>query len=182
MESLDTLVIGAGVVGLACARALALQGREVVVLEATDAIGSGTSARNSEVIHAGLYYEPESWKAWLCVEGRQRLYTYAAERGIPPRTIERVLADFAGVFDADGANAAAGAQELEMMIALIWQGTDENGQPQIYKLYEAKEKVGTFAQASLLRGIIPRRVQEGVGSVFRKYSGAFRKAQREIGQ
>lgn len=91
MESLDTLVIGAGVVGLACARALALQGREVVVLEATDAIGSGTSARNSEVIHAGLYYEPGSWKARLCVEGRQRLYDYAAERGIPHRRCGKLI-------------------------------------------------------------------------------------------
>jgi len=91
MDTLDTLVIGAGVVGLACARALALQGREVVVLEATDAIGSGTSARNSEVIHAGLYYEPGSWKARLCVQGRQRLYDYAAERGIPHRRCGKLI-------------------------------------------------------------------------------------------
>ncbi|MCB1998710.1 MAG: NAD(P)/FAD-dependent oxidoreductase [Burkholderiaceae bacterium] len=91
MDTLDTLVIGAGVVGLACARALALQGREVVVLETTDAIGSGTSARNSEVIHAGLYHEPGSWKARLCVEGRQRLYAYAAERGIPHRRCGKLI-------------------------------------------------------------------------------------------
>jgi hypothetical protein len=83
--------------------------------------------------------------------------------------------------DTDSGNAAAGTQELELMILLIWQGTDENGQAQLYKLYETKEKVGTFAQASLLRGIIPRRVQDGVGEVFRKYSGTFRKAQRETG-
>ncbi|RVT51097.1 NAD(P)/FAD-dependent oxidoreductase [Rubrivivax albus] len=91
METLDTLVIGAGVVGLACARALARQGHEVVVLEAADAIGTGTSARNSEVIHAGLYYDPGSWKARLCVHGRRQLYAYAAERGIPHRRCGKLI-------------------------------------------------------------------------------------------
>jgi hypothetical protein len=84
--------------------------------------------------------------------------------------------------DKDGANTAVGTQELELMILLIWQGTDENGQARVYKLYEAKEKVGTFAQASLFRGIIPRRVQDGVAEVYRKYAGTFRKAQRESGK
>ena len=69
-------------VGLAVARALALQGREVLVLEAADAIGTGTSSRNSEVIHAGIYYAPGSLKASLCVQGKQLLYAYCAERGI----------------------------------------------------------------------------------------------------
>lgn len=82
MEQLDCVVIGAGVVGLAVARALALAGREVLVLEAADAIGTGTSSRNSEVIHAGIYYPQGSLKARLCVQGRQMLYTYCAERGI----------------------------------------------------------------------------------------------------
>ena len=82
MDQVDVVVIGAGVVGLAVARALALQGREVVVVEAADAIGTGTSSRNSEVIHAGLYYPPGSLKARLCVQGRDLLYAYCAERGI----------------------------------------------------------------------------------------------------
>ena len=81
-EQVDTVVIGAGVVGLAGARALALQGREVMVLEAADAFGTGTSARNSEVIHAGIYYPAGSLKARLCVQGKQMLYDYCAERGI----------------------------------------------------------------------------------------------------
>jgi L-2-hydroxyglutarate oxidase LhgO len=76
------VVIGAGVVGLAVARALALQGREVMVLEAADAIGTGTSSRNSEVIHAGIYYGEGSLKAGLCVQGKDLLYAYCAERGI----------------------------------------------------------------------------------------------------
>ena len=71
-SSTDTVVIGAGVVGLAIARDLALAGREVIVLEKNAAIGEETSARNSEVIHAGLYYPRNSLKARFCVEGRQR--------------------------------------------------------------------------------------------------------------
>ena len=82
MDQVDVVVIGAGVVGLAVARALALQGREVMMLEAADAIGTGTSSRNSEVIHAGLYYPQGSLKARLCVQGRDQLYAYCAERGI----------------------------------------------------------------------------------------------------
>lgn len=82
MDQIDCVVIGAGVVGLAVARALALQGREVMVLEAADAIGTGTSSRNSEVIHAGIYYPQGSLKARLCVEGKELLYAYCAERGI----------------------------------------------------------------------------------------------------
>ena len=69
MDQVECVVIGAGVVGLAVARALALAGREVMVLEAASAIGTGTSSRNSEVIHAGLYYAPGSLKAHLCVLG-----------------------------------------------------------------------------------------------------------------
>ena len=76
MERVDCIVVGAGVVGLAVARELALAGREVVIVEAGTAIGSGTSSRNSEVVHAGIYYAPGSLKARLCVEGRQRLYRY----------------------------------------------------------------------------------------------------------
>ena len=82
MDQVDCVVIGAGVVGLAVARALALRGREVMVLEAADAIGTGTSSRNSEVIHAGIYYPQGSLKARLCVEGKALLYAYCAERGI----------------------------------------------------------------------------------------------------
>jgi len=82
MDQVDVVVIGAGVVGLAVARALALQGREVIVLEAADAIGTGTSSRNSEVIHAGIYYPQGSLKARLCVQGKAMLYAYCAERGI----------------------------------------------------------------------------------------------------
>ena len=83
MEKADCVVVGAGVIGLAVARALALAGREVIVLEAHDCIGSGISSRNSEVIHAGIYYPAGSLKAWFCVEGRKLLYRYCEEHHVP---------------------------------------------------------------------------------------------------
>ncbi len=91
MEQVDAVVVGAGVVGLAVARALALAGREVLVLEATEAIGTQTSSRNSEVIHAGIYYPQGSLKAQLCVQGKQMLYAYCAERGIAHRRCGKLI-------------------------------------------------------------------------------------------
>ena len=82
MDTVHSLVVGAGVVGLAVSRALALQGAEVVVLESENAIGTGTSARNSEVIHAGIYYPAGSLKARLCVQGKAQLYSYCEARGL----------------------------------------------------------------------------------------------------
>jgi L-2-hydroxyglutarate oxidase LhgO len=83
IENIECTVIGAGVVGLAIARALALQGREVIILESESSIGTGTSSRNSEVIHAGIYYETGSLKAELCVKGKSVLYEYCKTRGVP---------------------------------------------------------------------------------------------------
>jgi L-2-hydroxyglutarate oxidase LhgO len=90
-ETVDCVVIGAGVVGLACARELASVGREVVVLEAAGAIGTETSSRNSEVIHAGIYYPPGSAKAALCVEGKALLYRYCEERGVAHRRCGKLI-------------------------------------------------------------------------------------------
>ncbi len=91
MADIDCLVIGAGVVGLAVARELALAGREVVIAEAAEGIGTQTSARNSEVIHAGIYYPPGSLKAQVCVEGRRLLYRYLTERGLPHRACGKLI-------------------------------------------------------------------------------------------
>jgi L-2-hydroxyglutarate oxidase LhgO len=76
MDQIQTVVIGAGVIGLAVARRLALEGQEVLLLESAEAFGTGTSSRNSEVIHAGIYYPAGSLKAQLCVQGRKKLYAY----------------------------------------------------------------------------------------------------------
>ena len=91
MDQVDIAVIGAGVVGLAIARELARRGREVVVIEAAGAIGTGISARNSEVIHAGLYYPAGSLKARLCVRGKALLYDYCQARGIAHRRCGKLV-------------------------------------------------------------------------------------------
>src|SRR5258708_33352285 len=90
-EAVDCVVVGAGVVGLAVARALALAGREVIVLEAAEGIGTETSSRNSEVIHAGIYYPKGSLMARTCVEGRRKLYAYCAEHGVPHRNCGKLI-------------------------------------------------------------------------------------------
>lgn len=90
-ETLDCAVIGGGVIGLAVARALALRGREVVVLEAAAAVGTVTSARNSEVIHAGLYYPPGSLKAAACVAGNRRLVDYCRAHGVEHRLLGKLI-------------------------------------------------------------------------------------------
>jgi len=87
----QTVVIGAGVVGLAVARALAQSGREVIVLEKADRIGTETSSRNSEVIHSGIYYAPDSLKARLCVRGRDLLYAYCEAKGVLHRRTGKLI-------------------------------------------------------------------------------------------
>ena len=128
MEQVDSVVIGAGVVGLAVARDLALAGREVIVVEAQTAIGQGVSSRNSEVIHAGLYYTPGSRKAQLCVRGKELLYALCASHGVDHRncgklvvaTTDAEAAGLRGLQDKAAANGvpvqwldAAQAQALE---------------------------------------------------------------------
>ncbi|MBX2854744.1 MAG: NAD(P)/FAD-dependent oxidoreductase [Rhodobacteraceae bacterium] len=138
----DAVVIGAGVVGLAIAAALARQGREVVILEKNDAFGAETSSRNSEVIHAGIYYEPGSLKGRFCIEGRDRLYAWCAERGVQAHRcgklvvatdegelpgLEKVAAKAAGndmtdLEAIDGAAARAMEPNLNA-IAALWSPT-----------------------------------------------------------
>ena len=91
MDRVDCVVIGAGVIGLAVARRLALAGREVVVLEAAEGIGTVTSSRNSEVVHAGIYYPAGSWMARMCVSGKQALYRYCDEHGVPYRNCGKLI-------------------------------------------------------------------------------------------
>ena len=90
-ERVDCVVVGAGVIGLACARALAQAGREVIVLEAENAFGTVTSARNSEVIHAGIYYPTGSLRAQLCVRGKALLYDYCASHQVNHRRCGKLI-------------------------------------------------------------------------------------------
>jgi L-2-hydroxyglutarate oxidase LhgO len=111
MDSFDCIVIGAGVVGLAVARGFALQGLQVLVLESEPAFGTGISSRNSEVVHAGIYYPARSLKARLCVEGRQLLYGYCETRGVPFRRCGKLLVATSAQEEAtlDGIAAQAAA-------------------------------------------------------------------------
>jgi len=104
-ETVDCVVIGAGVVGLAVARALALAGREVIVVESAEGIGTETSSRNSEVIHAGIYYPKGSLMAETCVAGRRLLYAYCAEHGVPHRNCGKLI-------------VATNAQEAELLASI----------------------------------------------------------------
>lgn len=110
---IDALVIGAGVVGLAVARALSFRGRKVVIAEAENKIGTQISSRNSEVVHGGMYYPHGSLKAKCCVEGRQALHTYLLERGIFYRQCGKLI-------------VAADEKEVQTLVALQQQG-ERNG-------------------------------------------------------
>lgn len=107
MDSLDTLIVGAGVIGLACADALARAGREVVIVEAEADYGGGVSSRNSEVIHSGIYYPPGSAKARLAVRGKRLLYGFCENSGVPYRRCGKLV-----VATAEGQVA-----ELERLLA-----------------------------------------------------------------
>ncbi len=119
-EAVECVVIGGGIIGLAVARALAHAGREVLLLEKERWIGQDTSSRNSEVIHAGLYYPEGSLKARFCVEGRKKLYAYCAERDVPHKRIGKLVV---GVSDDEIATLkrvikhaeAAGVTDLEWL-------------------------------------------------------------------
>lgn len=117
MEKIDTLIIGAGVVGLAVGRALSLAGREVVVAESEAMVGSITSARNSGVIHAGIYYPTGSNKARLCVRGKDLLYAYAKDRHVPYKNCGKMIVacvpeDFAKIENICARAKANGVHDL----------------------------------------------------------------------
>ena len=132
MDKVDCVVVGAGVVGLAVARALALRGREVMVLEAAAAIGTGTSSRNSEVIHAGIYYSTGSLKARLCVQGKQLLYAYCAERGIAHQRCGKLI-------------VATHAAQVAQLAAIIDQAR-ANGVHDLQRLTRAGPRAGAAAR------------------------------------
>lgn len=117
---MDILVIGAGVVGLACARALALAGHGVVVAEATGGIGNGVSSRNSEVVHGGMYYPTGSGRARHCVAGRRALYAFCQSHGVPHRKCGKLIvavdeverAKIEGIYEQGRINGVEGLQLL----------------------------------------------------------------------
>ncbi len=125
-DAVDCVVVGAGAVGLAVARALARDGQEVVVLERNGAIGTETSARNSGVIHAGIYYPTGSLKARLCVAGKERLYAYCAERGVPHQRLGKLI--------------VATAEEQIPALEALARKADENGVSDLRRLTPAEAR------------------------------------------
>lgn len=113
LPSVQTAVIGAGVVGLAIARELARRGQEVIVIESGSIIGSGTSSRNSEVIHAGIYYPKDSVKARACVQGRHLLYSFVERHSIPHKKCGKLI-------------VANSAEELDSLDGILEKGR-QNG-------------------------------------------------------
>ena len=145
-DELDCVVVGAGVVGLAIGRSLAIAGRNVVVLEAEPEIGMHTSSRNSEVIHAGLYYPEGSLKAELCVKGKEMLYEYCEQRHIPFQRIGKLI-------------VAAHEEEQERLLAIRTQA-EKNGVMDLRLMEQAEIRelepaiVGQLALFSPSTGII----------------------------
>ncbi len=120
MDQVECVVVGAGVIGLAIARGMALQGREVVVIEATEAIGTATSSRNSEVIHAGIYYPAGSLMAQMCVAGKRALYAYCRDHDIPHHNCGKLIvaagASETGKLQSIRAHAQAnGVDDLQLL-------------------------------------------------------------------
>ncbi len=122
MDNIDIVIVGAGVVGLAVARALAGAGREVLILEAADSFGTGTSSRNSEVIHAGIYYPRGSLKARFCVAGRDRLYDFCQEHGVAHRPCGKLIVatSDAQLIELQKIQAAARGNGVELE---LWEGS-----------------------------------------------------------
>ncbi len=124
MESVECLVVGAGVIGLAVARALARAGREVIVVESESGIGAGVSSRNSEVIHAGIYYPTGLDKTRLCVDGKAMLYAFCQEFGVPHKRCGKLLvAVNAG--EVDKLTALKAQAEANGVADLIWLSGEE---------------------------------------------------------
>ncbi|MEK9683356.1 MAG: NAD(P)/FAD-dependent oxidoreductase [Rhodospirillaceae bacterium] len=138
-ERIEVVVIGAGVVGLAIAREFALAGREVVVLEATDAIGTETSSRNSEVIHAGIYYPTGSLKAELCVAGKIALYDFCRSHGVPHRNCGKFI-------------VATSEEQLPELEALMKKAADNGVDDIVWLTPEQvrKEEPSVFCVGALL--------------------------------
>jgi L-2-hydroxyglutarate oxidase LhgO len=119
MESVECLVVGAGVIGLAVARALAQAGREVIVVERESGIGAGVSSRSSEVIHAGIYYPPGLDKTRLCVDGKAMLYAFCREFGVPHKRCGKLLVA-ANAGEVDKLAALKAQAEANGVTDLIW--------------------------------------------------------------
>jgi L-2-hydroxyglutarate oxidase LhgO len=168
LNDVDCIVIGAGVIGLAIARSLARAGREVFILERERRFGMHTSARNSEVIHAGIHYEPNSLKARLCVAGRDLLYGYCAERGIPHRRCGKFTVatgdDQAATLEKIAANGSAnGVLDLEWLDG----GEARRAEPQLQCVRAlSSPSTGIIDSHSLMQSLLAEAEAGGAGIAY----------------
>jgi L-2-hydroxyglutarate oxidase LhgO len=132
MDDVDVVVVGAGVVGLAIARALAARGRETFVLESAARFGTGASSRNSEVIHAGLYYPPGSLKARLCVAGREQLYEFCRTRAIAHRRCGKLVVAVEEAEVARLSGIAATARTNGAEVELLERAAAQSLEPELF--------------------------------------------------
>ena len=132
---IDAVVIGAGVIGLACARRLALAGIDTLILEAESEIGTGISARNSEVIHAGIYYPTGSLKARLCVAGRQMLHEYCVVHGVSAKRVGKLVEFFQNFAD----RCHHSKEEDQLFVRMERRGVPVEGGPISVMLLEHDE-------------------------------------------
>ena len=158
MDEVEAVVVGAGVIGLAAARALALAGHEVIVLEKAYTIGFETSSRNSEVIHGGLYYPKDSLKAVTCVAGRQRLYAYCREHGVPHAQLGKLIvatseAEIPGVAKIAAAARANGVDNLEWLSA----GEAQRLEPELHCVAALLSPSTGIIDSHALDARLPRR-------------------------
>lgn len=131
IEHVECVVIGAGIIGLACARALAMQGKDVVILDSAATFGTETSSRHSEVIHAGIYYPAGTHKAKLCVAGRQQLYAYCKDKHIPHKKIGKLIVasqepEIATLHEIKAKAVANGVTDLEFLDASAVHALEPN--------------------------------------------------------
>ncbi|GLT91270.1 hypothetical protein SLE2022_091660 [Rubroshorea leprosula] len=138
-EKVECVVIGAGVVGLAVARELSIRGKEVLVVDSAPTFGTGTSSRNSEVIHAGIYYPPNSFKALFCVKGRKLLYRFCSEHGVPHKQIGKLI-------------VATGASEIPKLNHLLNCGI-ENGVEGL-RMLEASEAMRMEPELQCVKALL----------------------------
>jgi L-2-hydroxyglutarate oxidase LhgO len=171
METIDTLVVGAGVIGLACADALARAGHEVIVVESEPLYGSGVSSRNSEVIHSGIYYPPGSLKARTCVRGKPLLYEFCERHGVPYRrcgkiivaTHEEQLAELETLCARGEANGVEG-------LRLIDRAEAQRLEPQLQCAAALlSESTGIVDSHGLMTAILGRAEQNGAALALQTY-------------
>jgi len=168
----DTVVVGAGVVGLAIARAEALRGREVVILEREPRVGTATSSRNSEVIHAGIYNPTDTWKTFLCVAGRPALYRYCAQRGVDHRCTGKLLvatetdelATLARLLELSRANGLTGGDALVPLTAAEAQRLE----PEVFCVAAAlSPSTGIVDPDQLMQALLADAEQNGAHVAYR---------------